>query len=134
MNKDIANVLEFHKVNGAFIGNRDTYEKRLRYDVALLRLRLITEELSELEQAMGKEDIVEIADALGDILYVVYGTVIAFGLHEKMQEIFNEIHDSNMSKMGADGKPVTDGSGKVIKGPNYFKPQIREILFPEEIK
>jgi len=92
-----------------------------------LRIDLIKEELEELTEAMQKKDLLEVADALTDILYVTYGAGHAFGIN--LDECFNEVQKSNMSKLGNDGKPIYDQSGKVMKGPNYFKPNIKKILF-----
>ena len=91
-----------------------------------LRVDLIAEELEELELALSNNDIVEVADALTDLLYVVYGAGHAFGID--LDECFNEVHESNMSKLGEDGKPVYREDGKVLKGPNYFPPNLEEIV------
>ena len=93
-----------------------------------LRINLINEELDELKVAMIKKDLVEIADALGDKLYILCGTILAHGLQDKIVEVFNEIQRSNMSKLSAEGKPVIREDGKILKGPNYFKPNIKSIL------
>tara|TARA_B110000967_G_scaffold191465_1_gene217151 strand:+ start:803 stop:1174 length:372 start_codon:yes stop_codon:yes gene_type:complete len=92
---------------------------KLRYD-------LINEELEELKQAIKDKDIKEIADALTDILYVTYGAGHAFGID--LDKCFNEVQKSNMSKLGADGKPIYNESGKVMKGPSYFKPDLNKFL------
>ena len=92
-----------------------------------LRIDLIKEELQELTEAMQKKDLLEVADALTDILYVTYGAGHAFGIN--LDECFNEVQKSNMSKLGNDGKPIYDQSGKVMKGPDYFKPNLQKILF-----
>ena len=91
-----------------------------------LRLELIQEEMDELTQAVDDRDMVQIADALTDILYVVYGTGHAFGID--LDECFKEVHDSNMSKLGDDGKPLHREDGKVMKGPGYFEPDLESIL------
>ena len=91
-----------------------------------LRLSLIKEELEELSEAMQKKDIVEVADALTDILYVTYGAGHAFGIN--LDKCFNEVQESNMSKLDSDGKPIYNESGKVMKGPNYFKPDLSKFL------
>ena len=91
-------------------------------------LRLIKEENEEYLEAALNGDIVEIADALGDQLYILCGTMLKHGLQHKMEEVFDEIQRSNMSKLGADGKPIHREDGKVMKGPNYFKPDIKSIL------
>tara|TARA_B100000524_G_C23603723_1_gene353571 strand:- start:225 stop:596 length:372 start_codon:yes stop_codon:yes gene_type:complete len=91
-----------------------------------LRYNLIKEELSELKEAMDNKDILEVADALTDILYVTYGAGHAFGID--LDACFNEVQNSNMSKLGADGKPIYNESGKVMKGPNYFKPDLSKFV------
>ena len=91
-----------------------------------LRISLINEELEELKKAIKDNDILEVADALTDILYVVYGAGHAFGIN--LDECFNEVQESNMSKLGSDGKPIYNESGKVMKGPNYFKPNLNKFL------
>ena len=94
--------------------------------LAKLRLELIREEFEELTVATNAMDIVEIADALTDILYVVYGAGHAFGID--LDECYHEVHRSNMSKLGADGKPIYREDGKILKGPNYFHPNLKDIL------
>jgi len=91
-----------------------------------LRVDLISEELEELELAITNQDIVEVADALTDLLYVVYGAGHAFGID--LDECFMEVHESNMSKLGEDGKPIYREDGKVLKGPGYFPPNLEEIV------
>ena len=91
-----------------------------------LRISLINEELEELKQAIKDKDIKEVADALTDILYVTYGAGHAFGID--LDKCFNEVQNSNMSKLGIDGKPIYNESGKVMKGPNYFKPDLSKYI------
>ena len=91
-----------------------------------LRLDLITEELEELKNAMENKDLLEVADALTDILYVTYGAGHAFGIN--LDKCFDEVQNSNMSKLGADGKPIYNESGKVMKGPDYYKPDLSKFL------
>ena len=91
-----------------------------------LRIDLIKEELEELTEAMQNKDLLEVADALTDILYVTYGAGHAFGIN--LDECFNEVQNSNMSKLGKDGKPIYNESGKVMKGPNYFKPDLSKFV------
>ena len=91
-----------------------------------LRIDLIKEELEELTEAMQKKDLLEVADALTDILYVTYGAGHAFGIN--LDACFNEVQNSNMSKLGQDGKPIYNESGKVMKGPNYFKPDLSKFV------
>ena len=91
-----------------------------------LRISLIEEELDELKKAIKDNDIKEVADALTDILYVTYGAGHAFGIN--LDECFAEVQNSNMSKLGEDGKPIYNDSGKVMKGPNYFKPNLGKFI------
>tara|TARA_E500000331_G_scaffold307290_1_gene312098 strand:- start:459 stop:830 length:372 start_codon:yes stop_codon:yes gene_type:complete len=91
-----------------------------------LRLDLIKEELSELKEAIDKKDIKEVADALTDILYVTYGAGHAFGIN--LDKCFEEVQNSNMSKLGPDGKPIYNEKGKVMKGPDYFKPNLSRFV------
>tara|TARA_B100000963_G_scaffold337010_1_gene332591 strand:+ start:2204 stop:2575 length:372 start_codon:yes stop_codon:yes gene_type:complete len=91
-----------------------------------LRVSLIKEELDELIQAMNKKDLVEVADALTDILYVTYGAGHAFGLN--LDKCFQEVQNSNMSKLDNNGRPLYNENGKVMKGPNYFKPDLKKII------
>lgn len=100
------------------IGDRD----------ALLRYKLIREENEEYLDAAMRGDLVEVADALGDILYILCGTMLKHGLEHKMDEVFREIQHSNMSKLDADGKPIYREDGKVMKSTLYFKPDIAAIL------
>ena len=93
-----------------------------------LRFRLMEEENLEYLEATKNNNIVEIADALCDILYILCGTILAHGLQHKIVEVFNEIQRSNMSKLDINGKPVIREDGKILKGPNYFKPNIKGIL------
>ncbi len=93
-----------------------------------LRYRLMQEENNEYLEAARKKDLVEIADALGDKLYILCGTILAHGLQDKIVDVFDEIQRSNMSKLSADGTPVIREDGKILKGPNYFKPNIKSIL------
>ena len=92
---------------------------KLRYD-------LIQEELTELKEAIHQRDLKEVADALTDILYVTYGAGAAFGID--LDRCFDEVHSSNMSKIGADGKAIYNDQGKVLKGPNYFKPDLNKFV------
>ena len=92
-----------------------------------LRVSLIKEELDELIEAMNKKDLVEVADALTDILYVTYGAGHAFGID--LDKCFNEVQNSNMSKLDKNGEPIYNENGKVLKGPNYFKPDLKKFLW-----
>jgi len=91
-----------------------------------LRVSLIKEELDELIEAMNKKDLIEVADALTDILYVTYGAGHAFGIN--LDECFQEVQNSNMSKLDNNGKPIYNDQGKVMKGPNYFKPDLSKFI------
>ena len=94
--------------------------------ITTLRYDLIKEELEELRVAMEKKDIKEVADALTDILYVTYGAGHAFGIN--LDKCFEEVQSSNMSKLGEDGRPIYNDKGKVMKGPNYFKPDLNKFV------
>ena len=94
--------------------------------ITSLRYDLIKEELEELQDAIDKKDIKEVADALTDILYVTYGAGHAFGIN--LDKCFQEVQSSNMSKLGNDGKPIYNDKGKVMKGPNYFKPNLNKFV------
>ena len=91
-----------------------------------LRINLIEEELDELKLAISQNNIKEVADALTDILYVTYGAGHAFGIN--LDQCFNEVQNSNLSKLGSDGKPIYNESGKVMKGPDYFKPDLMKFI------
>ena len=91
-----------------------------------LRLDLIKEELTELTEAMNNKDLLEVADALTDILYVTYGAGHAFGID--LDKCFQEVQNSNMSKLDVNGKPIYNEQGKVMKGPNYFKPNLSKFI------
>jgi len=94
--------------------------------ISKLRVSLISEELEEFKEAIKNNDLKEVADALTDILYVTYGAGHAFGID--LDKCFNEVQNSNMSKLGRDGKPIYNDEGKVMKGPNYFKPDLSKFL------
>lgn len=126
MKKKIAAVHEFHTAFGLGIKNTPTAD--LGEDKNLLRYKLMREENEEYLEAANNNDLVEVADALGDMLYILCGTIIEHGLQHKIETVFEEIQRSNMSKLGANGKPIYREDGKVLKGPNYFKPDIEAIL------
>ena len=94
--------------------------------ITSLRYDLIKEELQELKEALDSKDIKEVADALADILYVTYGAGHAFGID--LDKCFEEVQNSNMSKLGSNGKPIYNEQGKVMKGPNYFKPDLKKFI------
>ena len=126
MKDKILAVKEFHK---AFkLDYLDKPKADLGIDKNKLRFNLMKEENEEYFEAANNNDMVEVADALGDMLYILCGTIIEHGMEHKIDEIFREIQNSNMSKLGADGSPIYREDGKVLKGPYYFKPDIEGIL------
>lgn len=122
-------VKEFHNAFG--LGVSETMCADLGQTKNLLRFNLMDEENREYLEAAQNDDLVEVADALGDMLYILCGTILEHGMQHKIEEVFNEIQRSNMSKLGANGLPIYREDGKVLKGPNYFKPGIRAILDKE---
>lgn len=116
------------KFHNTFLVENGTEPRLLPQAESELRFRLMEEENLEYLDACVQGDIVEIADALGDQLYILCGTILKHGLQHKIEEIFEEIQRSNMSKLGEDGKPVFREDGKITKGPNYSKPDIKTIL------
>ena len=126
MKKRIDAVKQFHTAFG--LGVSDQPIASLGEAKNKLRFELMKEENEEYLEAAHNNDLVEVADALGDMLYILCGTIIEHGMQHKIEEVFDEIQRSNMSKLGADGKPIYREDGKVLKGPNYFKPNIKEIL------
>ncbi len=126
MKKNIEAVKTFHT---AFkIGHRETPKADLGMEKNLLRYKLMREENEEYLEAANANDLVEVADALGDMLYILCGTIIEHGLQHKIEAVFDEIQKSNMSKLGEDGEPIYRDDGKVLKGPKYFVPNIQDIL------
>lgn len=124
--KPIKAVEEFHNAFGLGVNQNPT--ANLGESKNLLRYNLMKEENEEYLEAAQQNDVVEVADALGDMLYILCGTIIEHGMQHKIEEVFDEIQRSNMSKLGKDGKPIYREDGKVLKGPNYFKPDIEKIL------
>jgi predicted HAD superfamily Cof-like phosphohydrolase len=122
----IADVRTFHDAFG--IASHDQPQGDIGLAGARLRHELMREENAEYLAAAERGDLVEVADALGDMLYILCGTILSHGLQHKIEEVFREIQRSNMSKLGADGKPVYRADGKVLKGEHYFKPDIPAIL------
>jgi predicted HAD superfamily Cof-like phosphohydrolase len=116
-------VKKFMKTFGQEIKEKASFPNE---KIASLRYDLIKEELDELKEAMDNKDIKEVADALTDILYVTYGAGHAFGIN--LDRCFEEVQNSNMSKLGSDGKPIYNDKGKVMKGPNYFKPDLGKFV------
>lgn len=126
MKDKIKAVSAFHEAFG--LGIKEKPEVNLGEQKIKLRYNLMAEENDEYLEAALNNDVVEVADALGDMLYILCGTIIEHGMQHKIEEVFNEIQRSNMSKLGNDGKPIYREDGKVMKGPNYFKPDIKKIL------
>ena len=119
-------VQEFHETYGLPVESEQTTGNEQTKD---LRINLLQEELDELKEALANNDIVETLDALIDLQYVLDGAFLSFGLQNVKMEAFDEVHRSNMSKLGEDGKPIRrEGDGKVMKGPNYFKPDITQFI------
>lgn len=127
MKNKIKAVYEFHSTFGLGINNSPT--GNLGEAKNRLRFNLMKEENEEYLEAANCNDLPEVADALGDMLYILCGTIIEHGMQYKIEEVFEEIQRSNMSKLGNDGKPIFREDGKVLKGPNYFRPDIKSILY-----
>lgn len=125
MKKQIEQVGAFHKAFG--VPKMDVPEIPDAQRVKL-RISLIEEELSELKEGLEKESLIDVADALCDIQYVLLGTVLEFGLHDKFEALFNEVHSSNMSKLDENGKAIYREDGKVMKSERYFRPDLQKIL------
>ena len=126
MKKQLQQVTEFH----------DTFDHPINPEASIpsekvqqLREELIREELEEFKEANESEDIVAAADALTDLLYVVYGAAICYGLQDVLEDCFEEVHSSNMSKADKEGNPIVREDGKILKGENYFQPNLEEIIF-----
>lgn len=126
MQKQLNAVKDFHQTFK--IGFNETPTASLGTAKNLLRYNLMKEENEEYLEAVNDNDLTEIADALGDMLYILCGTIIEHGLQYKIEAVFDEIQRSNMSKLGNDGQPIYREDGKVIKGPNYFKPNFDSII------
>ena len=137
MRRQIDHVAKFHEV--FLIGNEDQPVAEVGQEVYELRHRLMHEENEEYLEAAQNGDLVEIADALGDMMYILAGTILKHGLHEIIEDVFDEIQRSNMSKLDSDGNPIMRADGKILKGEQYFRPDIAGIfkqkghdLFPEQ--
>ena len=126
MQKQLKAVQKFHETFGLGV----SYEMKADLGAKKndLRFELMREENEEYLEAVRNNDIIETADALGDMLYILCGTILEHGLQYKIEEVFDEIQNSNMSKLGANGKPIYREDGKVMKGPDYFKPNFEKIL------
>ena len=126
MKRKLEAVKEFHLAFGLSV--LDTPKASLDENKLKLRYELMAEENDEYLEAAMNDDLVEVADALGDMLYILCGTILEHGMQHKIEEVFEEIQRSNMSKLGKDGKPIYREDGKVLKGPDYFKPNIESII------
>lgn len=126
MKKSLQAVQEFHRAFGLGVKEQPTVD--LKTEKIRLRFELMKEENEEYLEAAVRGDMVEVADALGDMLYILCGTIIEHGMQDKIAEVFDEIQRSNMSKLGEDGKPVYREDGKVLKGPNYSAPDLEKIF------
>lgn len=122
----IDKVKEFHRIFG--LPYHEAPEAALPESVYMLRHRLMAEENDEYLEACKNADLTEIADALGDKLYILCGTIVSHGLQHKIEEVFNEIHRSNLSKLDENDQPLYREDGKIMKSNRYFKPNIRTIL------
>lgn len=127
MKRKLEAVKEFHMAFG--LGVSDTPKVSLGENKLKLRYELMAEENAEYLEAAKKGDLIEVADALGDMLYILCGTILEHGMQHKIEEVFEEIQRSNMSKLGKDGKPIYREDGKVLKGPDYFRPDIESIIY-----
>ena len=126
MKEPLEAVKKFHKAFNLGVAENPTAS--LGKDKNQLRFELMKEENEEYLDAAMKNDTVEVADALGDMLYVLCGTMLEHGMQDKIEEVFDEIHSSNMSKLDANGKPIYREDGKVLKGNNYFRPDIKKFF------
>ena len=126
MQKQIGSVTAFHTAFG--LGVNENPKADLGESKNRLRFNLMKEENEEYLEAAMNNDLVEVADALGDMMYILCGTIIEHGLQHLIEDVFDEIQRSNMSKLGADGKPIYREDGKVMKGPNYSKPDFSNII------
>jgi predicted HAD superfamily Cof-like phosphohydrolase len=126
MQNQLKSVKIFHEAFGVKISNKPTLE--LSKDILKLRHSLMEEENNEYLKAVEENNLIEVADALGDMLYILCGTILTHGFQNLIEDIFDEIQSSNMSKLGDDGKPIYRNDGKVLKGPNYKKPNIKKII------
>ncbi|RAV29862.1 pyrophosphohydrolase domain-containing protein [Sinomicrobium soli] len=129
MKRKLEAVGEFHRAFGLGISDKPVAD--LGQDKNRLRFNLMAEENEEYLEAAESNDLVEVADALGDMLYILCGTILEHGMQHKIEEVFEEIQRSNMSKLGEDGRAIYREDGKVMKGPDYFKPDIAAVLNKE---
>ena len=131
MKEQLNSVAEFHKAFGQKDGK---WPQPIEHGEAILRHNLMAEENDEYLEACEKNSLVEIADALGDQLYILCGTILKHGMQDVIIDVFNEIQASNMSKLDSDGKPILREDGKILKGPGYFKPDLSKFIDPNQKK
>lgn len=131
MKKALDAVATFHNAFGLGISHAPVAD--IGNEKLQLRYKLMAEENEEYLQAVRENDLIEVADALGDMLYILCGTILEHGLQHKIEAVFEAIQHSNMSKLGKDGKPIYREDGKVMKGPDYFKPDIAKVLTSDEV-
>jgi predicted HAD superfamily Cof-like phosphohydrolase len=129
MEKQLKAVEEFHKAFGQENGK---WPRLLSRNDSDLRYNLMKEENEEYLEGCEKKSLIEIADALGDQLYILCGTILKHGMQHIIEEVFDEIQASNMSKLGEDGKPILRADGKILKGPGYFKPDLNKFIKADE--
>jgi predicted HAD superfamily Cof-like phosphohydrolase len=126
MQEQLQALLEFHRTMGVYFAEKPT--AHLPEDVAAVRLALLEEELQEYREALAAGDLVAVADALTDLLYVLLGTFISHGLQDVAEALFAEVHRSNMTKIGPDGRVIYREDGKVLKPPTYEPPDLQRVL------
>jgi predicted HAD superfamily Cof-like phosphohydrolase len=131
MKKQIEAVREFHET---FKQENGTEPRLIDENQFALRYNLMAEENKEYFLACENQDLTEIADALGDKLYILCGTILKHGMQDIIEKVFDEIHASNMSKVGEDGKAIMREDGKILKGPNYFRPNLKQFIENAENK
>ena len=125
MTNEINQVKDFHEKFNIPVSD---YPDHISPERQKLRIDILQEEVNELAKAMSEDNMVEIADGVVDCIYILFGTAIEYGFNQKLEAMFNEVHRSNMSKLGIDGKPIYREDGKVLKGPNYSRPDLGSIL------
>ncbi len=125
MTNEINQVKDFHE---KFSIPASDYPDYISPERQKLRIDILQEEVNELEKAMSEMNMVEIADGVVDCIYILFGTAVEYGFHNKLKAMFHEVHRSNMSKLGEDGKPIYREDGKVLKGPGYSPPDLGSIL------
>ena len=124
--EELKHVEDFHNAFGLGIAKKPTID--LSQETIKLRFNLMKEENEEYYEAAKRNDMIEVADALGDMLYILCGTILEHGMQDLIEPVFDEIQKSNMSKLGEDGNPIFREDGKVMKGPNYFKPNFTKFF------